>query len=178
MTDHFLEEVVIKQKNTVNRILYYFSWVLIVIAGLAAMLAFNSITRGLAAGAGAQVLPSAALFLISGGIAVYVIVIDYLLFVVPRGERAAPERREKVVARIVFASVMVSFVMAGDGVFILLVAVVPALLVGHHEVGQAVFLAHYERRIDVIVLSVSRNVRPSVTLAVIAVAARYRSVNT
>ena len=71
MTDHFLEEVVIKQKNTVNRILYYFSWVLIVIAGLAAMLAFNSITRGLAAGAGAQVLPSAALFLVSGGIAVY-----------------------------------------------------------------------------------------------------------
>ena len=44
--DHFLEEVVIKRKNTFNRILYYFSWVLMIFAALIACITFSSITRG------------------------------------------------------------------------------------------------------------------------------------
>ena len=36
--DHFLEEVVTKQRNTVNRIIYYFSWVLMIVAAVFASL--------------------------------------------------------------------------------------------------------------------------------------------
>ena len=32
--DHFLEEVVTKRNNTVNRIIYYFSWVIMIIAAV------------------------------------------------------------------------------------------------------------------------------------------------
>ncbi len=55
MQDHFLEEVVIKQKNTVNRILYYFSWVLIVFATLSAIIMFSSVSSGLTRGNGLNV---------------------------------------------------------------------------------------------------------------------------
>ena len=30
--DHFLEEVVVKRKNTINRILYYLSWIIMILA--------------------------------------------------------------------------------------------------------------------------------------------------
>ena len=42
--DHFLEEVVVKQKNTMNRILYYFSWVVMVFAALVASMTLSSLT--------------------------------------------------------------------------------------------------------------------------------------
>ena len=73
MTDHFMEEVVVKKKNTVNKILYYISWVLIVFSALEAMIRFSSITRGIAGGGINAV--EIALFLICGGIAVYTFLI-------------------------------------------------------------------------------------------------------
>ena len=42
--DHFLEEVVVKHKNTLNRILYYFSWVVMVFAALVASMTLSSLT--------------------------------------------------------------------------------------------------------------------------------------
>ncbi len=64
MTDHFLEEVAIKQKNTVNRILYYLSWVVIVVSALLAMIFFSSLSRGFS-------LYTLVLFLLCAGIAIY-----------------------------------------------------------------------------------------------------------
>ena len=50
MQDHFLEEVVIKQKNGVNRALYLLSWVIIVLTGFFAVISFSSITSSLYSG--------------------------------------------------------------------------------------------------------------------------------
>ncbi len=38
MMDHFLEEVVVKRKNTLNRIVYYLSWVVMIFSALLAMM--------------------------------------------------------------------------------------------------------------------------------------------
>ena len=70
MKDHFLEEVVIKQKNTVNKILYYFSWILIVFTALMTVIMFNQLTNFLAAGQGLN-LPALIFMLVCGGICVY-----------------------------------------------------------------------------------------------------------
>lgn len=70
MKDHFLEEVVIKKKNAINRILYYFSWILIVFTALMTIVMFNQVTNYLAAGAGLNV-PALIFMLICAGIAVY-----------------------------------------------------------------------------------------------------------
>ena len=70
MQDHFLEEVVVKQKNTVNRILYYFSWILIVFAGLSAIVMFSTVSSGLTRGYGLN-LQALILMVVCGGIAVY-----------------------------------------------------------------------------------------------------------
>ena len=43
--DHFLEEVVVKRNSTVNRIVYYISWVIMIISGLFAMLQLQVIFR-------------------------------------------------------------------------------------------------------------------------------------
>lgn len=69
MKDHFLEEVVIKQKNVFNRILYYFSWVVIVFSGLYAVIMFSSISRSLTTGG--FNIQALLLFLICGGICGY-----------------------------------------------------------------------------------------------------------
>ena len=74
MKDHFLEEVVIKRKNLLNRILYYFSWVVIVFSGLYAMIMFSSLSRDLTGGYGFN-LTGLILFLVCGGIAVYTYII-------------------------------------------------------------------------------------------------------
>ena len=67
--DHFREEAVSKQKNTINRILYYFSWLVIVVAGILAMMTFSMLTRG-------QLdVYTIILFLASAGIAVYTFLI-------------------------------------------------------------------------------------------------------
>ena len=64
MMDHFLEEVVIKRKNAVNRILYYFSWIVMIFAALVASLTLSTITANFS-------LYSLVLLLLSAGIAVY-----------------------------------------------------------------------------------------------------------
>ena len=70
MKDHFLEEVVVKRKNWLNKILYYFSWVVVIFSALAAVIMFNTVTRGLSSGAGLS-LPALLFALVCGGIAVY-----------------------------------------------------------------------------------------------------------
>ena len=62
--DHFLEEVVVKQKNTVNRIMYYFSWVVMVFAALVASMTLSSLTMNFN-------WFSVVVILLSAGIAVY-----------------------------------------------------------------------------------------------------------
>ena len=62
--DHFLEEVVVKQKNTMNRILYYFSWVVMVFAALVASMTLSSLTMQFN-------WFSVVVILLSAGIAVY-----------------------------------------------------------------------------------------------------------
>ncbi len=62
--DHFLEEVVVKQKNTLNRILYYFSWVVMIFAALVASMTLSSLTMEFN-------WFSVVVILLSAGIAVY-----------------------------------------------------------------------------------------------------------
>ena len=62
--DHFLEEVVVKHKNTLNRILYYFSWVVMVFAALVASMTLSSLTMQFN-------WFSVVVILLSAGIAVY-----------------------------------------------------------------------------------------------------------
>ncbi len=66
--DHFLEEVVVKRNNTLNRILYYFSWVVIFVAGLAAAWGLNVVMYSMSTGFD---LMSLIFTLLSAGIAVY-----------------------------------------------------------------------------------------------------------
>ena len=62
--DHFLEEVVVKRKNTVNKILYYFSWVIIIFAALVASMTLSTLTAAFS-------WFSVIVILLSAGIAVY-----------------------------------------------------------------------------------------------------------
>ena len=41
--DHFMEEVVVKRKNTVNRIVYALSWAVLVFSVFLAMMSFSGI---------------------------------------------------------------------------------------------------------------------------------------
>ena len=63
--DHFLEEVVVKRKNTVNRIIYYFSWVVMIIAALYASLTLSTLTMSFN-------WMSVIVIILSAGIAVYI----------------------------------------------------------------------------------------------------------
>ena len=66
--DHFLEEVVVKHKNTFNRIVYYLSWVVLVLSALTAMWGLNIFLASITTGFD----PISLVFtLVSGGIAVY-----------------------------------------------------------------------------------------------------------
>lgn len=69
MKDHFLEEVVIKQKNGLNRALYILSWIIIILSGVSAMFGFSGMSSSLTRG-GFDV-PSLIMFLVSGGICAY-----------------------------------------------------------------------------------------------------------
>ena len=62
--DHFLEEVVVKRRNTVNRILYYLSWVSMIFAALVASITLSSLMTSFS-------LYSLVVTLLSAGIAVY-----------------------------------------------------------------------------------------------------------
>ena len=63
--DHFLEEVVVKRKNTVNRIIYYFSWVIMIIAAVFASLTLGTLTMNFN-------WMSVITIVVSAGIAVYI----------------------------------------------------------------------------------------------------------
>lgn len=62
--DHFLEEVVVKRRNTLNRILYYFSWIVMIFAALVASVTFSTLTSSFS-------WFSVVVIVISAGIAVY-----------------------------------------------------------------------------------------------------------
>ena len=62
--DHFLEEVVVKRKNGLNRILYYLSWIIMIFAALVASMTLSTLSAGLN-------WFSVGVILLSAGIAVY-----------------------------------------------------------------------------------------------------------
>ena len=62
--DHFLEEVVVKRNNTVNKIVYYFSWVVIVAFTLMASMALGTLSTGFS-------WMTIVFILVTGGIAAY-----------------------------------------------------------------------------------------------------------
>ena len=62
--DHFLEEVVVKHKNGLNRALYYFSWIIIVFSAIIASMTLGTLTANFS-------WFSVILIVITGGIAVY-----------------------------------------------------------------------------------------------------------
>ena len=62
--DHFLEEVVVKRNNTLNRILYYLSWVIIILSALTASITLGTLSANFN-------WFSVAVIVISAGIAVY-----------------------------------------------------------------------------------------------------------
>ncbi len=66
--DHFHEEVVVKHNNTVNRILYYLSWIVIGIASLAAAWGLQVVMYSISQGFDFM---SLVFTLVSAGIAVY-----------------------------------------------------------------------------------------------------------
>ena len=69
MQDHFLEEVVVKHRNGINRALYYMSWIVIVISGLAAAMSLSSVTSSFTGGG--FYWPALVMLLASGGICAY-----------------------------------------------------------------------------------------------------------
>ena len=62
--DHFLEEVVVKRNNTLNRILYYLSWAIIILSALTASITLGTLSANFT-------WFSVAVIVISAGIAVY-----------------------------------------------------------------------------------------------------------
>ncbi len=62
--DHFLEEVVVKRNNTLNRVLYAFSWVIIIAGALMASMTLGTLTMNFN-------WFSVIVIVVSGGIAAY-----------------------------------------------------------------------------------------------------------
>ena len=63
--DHFMEEVVVKRNNVLNRLLYYFSWVVMIVAALTASLMLSTLSSGFS-------WYNVIVMLVSAGIAVYI----------------------------------------------------------------------------------------------------------
>jgi len=63
--DHFLEEVVVKRNNTINRILYYFSWVVMILAAVFASLNLGTLSMNFN-------WMTVIVTLVSGGVAAYI----------------------------------------------------------------------------------------------------------
>ena len=63
--DHFLEEVVVKRKNGLNRILYYLSWVIMIFSAIIASMTLGTLTSAFS-------WFSVIVIVISAGIAVYI----------------------------------------------------------------------------------------------------------
>ena len=62
--DHFLEEVVVKRKNVLNRILYYLSWIVMIFAAIIASMTLGTLTSSFS-------WFSVVVIAVSAGIAVY-----------------------------------------------------------------------------------------------------------
>ena len=62
--DHFLEEVVVKRNNGLNKALYYFSWVIMIFSALVASLMLSTLSRNFS-------WATVVMMLASAGIAVY-----------------------------------------------------------------------------------------------------------
>ena len=69
MQDHFMEEVVVKHKNGLNKALYMLSWVVIFLSGLTAAFMFSALTSSISQGAFHW--PSLVMLLLCGGICGY-----------------------------------------------------------------------------------------------------------
>ena len=63
--DHFLEEVVVKRNNTLNKILYYLSWVLMIFSALIASMTLGTITMNFN-------WMSVIIIVVTAGMAVYI----------------------------------------------------------------------------------------------------------
>lgn len=63
--DHFLEEVAVKRKDGFNRVIYYFSWVVMIVAALTASLMLSTLSSGFS-------WYNVIVMLVSAGIAVYI----------------------------------------------------------------------------------------------------------
>ena len=70
ISDRFLEEVVVKKNKAFNEVLYYLSWVIIVISAFVAIMGFNTVTFSLTSGTGFDWM-SLIFTLVTAGIAVY-----------------------------------------------------------------------------------------------------------
>ena len=62
--DHFKEEVVVKRNNTLNRILYYFSWIIIIVGALTAAMMLGTLTSNFS-------WMTVIMIAVTGGIAAY-----------------------------------------------------------------------------------------------------------
>ena len=69
MQDHFMEEVVVKHRNGINRALYILSWIVIFLSGLIAAIMLSSLSSSLSSGS--FYWPSLAVLLLSGGMCAY-----------------------------------------------------------------------------------------------------------
>ncbi len=69
MMDHFMEEVVIKRNNTLNRIVYYVSWLVLVVCAVAAAMSLQLVMYSFSTGFDFM---SLLFMLVSAGIAVYI----------------------------------------------------------------------------------------------------------
>ena len=69
MQDHFMEEVAVKKKNTVNRVLYLFSWLVIILSGLIAAMCLSAVSSVMSTGQFDWM--SLVMLLLIGGICAY-----------------------------------------------------------------------------------------------------------
>lgn len=71
--DHFMEEVVVKRNRTLDDVVYYLSWVLIVFAGLMALLELSAILSAFGSGVSiGALIYDIALCVLNAAIAVFV----------------------------------------------------------------------------------------------------------
>lgn len=71
--DHFMEEVVTKKNRTLDDVMYFLSWALIVFAGFMALMEFSAIMSAIGSGVAiGALIYDIVLALLNGGIAVFV----------------------------------------------------------------------------------------------------------
>ena len=64
MQDHFMEEVVVKHRNGLNRAVYYLSWVIMIFSAIIASMTLGTLSAAFS-------WFSVIVILVTGGIAVY-----------------------------------------------------------------------------------------------------------